>query len=574
MIYNLFNLIKTRLLKRRVFLNSQSIGFLYIKGENHFMEIGQCFLPETNKLVSDYIQKGNLPFYHYPFQEKASYETRLEELWNRDFPREQLAEHIRSFMEPLGLTKEIENSLEKLKARNSVVVIGGQQVGLLTGPLYSIYKMMSIILLARQKEKELNVPVVPVFWMAGEDHDIYEVNHLFLPGRDGMEKRNFPAPKNDRQMMSKTFLEKDKVRNFCLNFIADFGETEFTKSCIEIIDAALEKTTTYTDFFHAISHSMFKHHGLLFVDSAHPDLRQIERPFFEKLLVAGKRISENLYRQQSQVREYGYHTLIESASNNLHLFIERDGERILLHHDLSNDKIEGKGVTLTIEELVEIAAKSPQLLSNNVVTRPLMQEWLFPTIAFIAGPGEIRYWAELKQVFELFGLKMPPIVPRLNITLLERAVERDLDELGISVEQAIQFGVNEEKEAKTKALRDIQLETFFHETLLQIEGKYEALIERALKVDDSLAQVTKKNREIVKKQVKYLENKVQMAVLRKFDELWNKYERINCSLHPEGSFQERYWNIFYFFNLYGIDFIDSLMELPFTFNGSHYIIKI
>ena len=104
--------------------------------------------------------------------------------------RKELAECIEKYMERIPSSKEVKASLEKLKQENSAVIIGGQQAGILTGPLYSIHKVISIIALARQKEKELNIPIVPVFWIAGEDHDFQEVNHIYLEKRWRNSKGN------------------------------------------------------------------------------------------------------------------------------------------------------------------------------------------------------------------------------------------------------------------------------------------------------------------------------------------------------------------------------------------------
>ena len=537
------------------------------------MEMEQCFMPfGSNRLVHDYIEGKPLPFFHYSYHNRADYVERLRELEHQSFPRKELENHIRTFMEPYGLTEEIERSLEKLRQENSVVVIGGQQVGLLTGPLYSIYKMISILCLSRQLEDELHVPVVPVFWMAGEDHDIYEVNHVFVPRKRGLEKRIFRSATSDKKMMSKVEFDAEFLRDFCFSCMAAFGETSFTGDCLKLIDEALKNTHTYTEFFTALVHSFFKQSGLLLVDSAHPGLRKMEASYFKLQLQRAQDISEKLRIQQEEMLTRGYKTLIDSPSNSLHLFLERNGERILLQHH--NGKIEAKGQGFTLPELLEIADRNPESFSNNVVTRPLMQEFLFPTIAFIAGPGEINYWAELKQVFELFGKKMPPIVPRINITILERAVERDLKELDIKIEKAIQFGVQKEREERIRMLKDHDLEAHFQEAVQRIEAEYEDLAKRALMIDQGLSEITKKNRELVKRQLVYLEKKAQQSVLRKHDEILAKYDRIDCSLHPNGTYQERVWNVFYFLNHYGLDFIDSLMEMSFRLDGSHYIIKL
>ena len=149
------------------------------------MEMINLSLPATNRFATDYL--AGVPeiqrFFHYRYQHSADYQARLIELNKRTFMRKELAECIEKYMERFPSSTEVKMSLEKLKKENSAVIIGGQQAGILTGPLYSIHKVISIIALARQKEKELNIPIVPIFWIAGEDHDFQEVNHIYLEKR-------------------------------------------------------------------------------------------------------------------------------------------------------------------------------------------------------------------------------------------------------------------------------------------------------------------------------------------------------------------------------------------------------
>src|SRR5690606_29824220 len=137
------------------------------------MEMLNLSLPATNKFATDYTAQTNdiERFFHYRYNDLADYKARLGELKDRTFRREELADHIEKFMSKFPSSDEVGMSIEKLRKENSAVVIGGQQAGILTGPLYTIHKVLSIITLAKQKEEELKVPIVPIFWIAGEDHD-------------------------------------------------------------------------------------------------------------------------------------------------------------------------------------------------------------------------------------------------------------------------------------------------------------------------------------------------------------------------------------------------------------------
>lgn len=158
------------------------------------MEILNLTIPSANRFATDYINQESYMnnFFHYKYKDPSDFTKRLEELQIRNFPREELANYIENFMEQYPSSDAVKRSIEKLRQENSVVVLGGQQAGILTGPLYTIYKIISIVVLAREKEREFGIPVVPVFWIAGEDHDFLEINHVYISSNKKIEKWSFP----------------------------------------------------------------------------------------------------------------------------------------------------------------------------------------------------------------------------------------------------------------------------------------------------------------------------------------------------------------------------------------------
>ncbi len=193
--------------------------------------------------------------------------------------------------------------------------------------------------------------------------------------------------------------------------------------------------------FVAIILTLFAKEGIVVVDAAHPQLRAIEREWFMTLAYEHKAITNALQTQQRHLAQLGYARAIDVSPLCAHLFYD-DGQRRLLYYDDDKQHFYTKdgAYRFTPDELRQRIESEPQSFSNNVVTRPLMQEWLFPTLAFIAGPGEIAYWAELKRVFEHFHWHMPPIVPRLSFTLVERHIATDLADVRMTVEEALTKG--------------------------------------------------------------------------------------------------------------------------------------
>jgi bacillithiol synthase len=544
------------------------------------MEILNLSLPATNRFASNYLEQSTeiQPFFHYRFNEFADDAKRVAEISNRSFPRLEVAEHIESFMKRFPSSEAVIKSIDKLKTNNSLVVIGGQQAGILTGPLYSIHKVISIIKLAEEKEEQLGVPVVPVFWIAGEDHDFQEVNHVFVPVNQKVDKWNYPERVFQKKMVSDIQLNQESCLSWVQNLIENFGETEHTNTLLEFAKQQILTSTSFVDFFANIIMELFKDYGLLIVDSGNREFRQLQKEFFKQQILHHEAITTKLLEQQRQIEEKGFKVTIEASEANANLFYydQRMNERILLEYDQQNDCFVGKNGALTFsrEQLVELAEENPAYLSNNVVTRPLMQEWLFPTVAFIAGPGEISYWAELKLVFEHFDIKMPPIVPRLNITILDRSIETDVSELHLNLADVLSRGTEKERHQFLEAIKDKEVESLFLTAREQLVNQYRLIEAKTAEMDRGLLPLLKKNESYLLKEIGFMETKLDEAGRLKHDSIIKKYDRVDLSLRPDGFPQERIWNIFYFLNQYGLNFIHDLMSGRFEFDGRHKVMKV
>ena len=544
------------------------------------MEMLNLTLPATNRFASEYLEQSSdiLRFFHYQYQDAQSYEERLVELNNRSFFRKELAQHIKRYMEPFPSSQEVKKSLQKLKHEDSVVVIGGQQAGIITGPLYTIHKVISIIVLAQQKERELGVPVVPVFWIAGEDHDYIEVNHIYSEINDTIEKFTYPEIVHGKKMISDICINKQECFSWVKQIIEMYGETEHTNGILEFVNKAVERSNSMVDFFSHIIMELFKDFGLLIIDSGDKQLRKLEKGFLIRQLKEFRKITKSVFNQQQKQSKAGFNRALEINENAVNIFYydELSQSRILLEYDAVTETFLGKNgaVKFSFEQLYKLVNEQPEKFSNNVVTRPITQEWLFPTLAFIAGPGEIAYWSELKQVFEHFEMKMPPIVPRLNITLLERSIETDLQDLGFSVEEVIRDGVESQKTKYIDSLMDQELMNLFEQMKQDIKTKYEVIAKKTAEIDKGLNPLVKKNEQFIQKQIQYIEQKITGAVEQKHMVTLKKMERVKNSLRPNGSPQERVLNPVYFLNKYGLDLAKRLTTLNYQFDGSHKVIKL
>ncbi len=535
-------------------------------------------LPASNRFATDYmngeLKKGN--FFQYDWRNEREIAIRAEWLDSKVFPREEAASYIEGFMERFGISERSKQNIEALR-NDALVIIGGQQAGLLTGPLYSIHKVISIIKLAKEQSEKLGKRVVPVFWIAGEDHDYNEVNHVYVDTGSSMQKLTYPGPPTGKRMVSDIKLDKETALEWAEDVFAELGETDRSNLLMDWVEDAIGHSETFTDFFARLINDLFNDTGLLLVDSGDPQFRKMAAPYYRQIAFEGSGISSEVLKQQANLKEAGYKPIIDldAACCNLFYYEPTTQNRILLERQPGTDEYVGKGsnITFTEAELDRLLSRAPENFSTNVVTRPLLQEKLFPVLGFIGGPGEIAYWSEIMPVFHLLGEQMPPIWPRLSFTLVEGAINRLLLELDLSIEGVLSQGCSSQRDAYLEKLRE-NTPNSYAEIIKSLEKDHLKWQSEVAHLDAGLEPLFEKNRQILVDQLLFMQKKIEEHLARKNADTIGKYNRVENSLNPVGGLQERIWNPFYFLNLYGSSWIDALLEEDLAFDGSHYVIYL
>ncbi|MEH6944905.1 bacillithiol biosynthesis cysteine-adding enzyme BshC [Bacillus sp. JJ722] len=542
------------------------------------MEIKEIVLPSINKFASDYVKslEGVKDYFHYDLKEAKVYEQRYRDLMEQSFNRKDLALVIEKYLTQFGISPEVRENIEKLKQEDSVVVIGGQQAGLLTGPLYTIHKVISIIKLAKEQENQLQKPVIPVFWIAGEDHDLDEVNHVYVEKEGSFQKKVYRTLIETKAMISDVTIDQESMEQWLQDVFSGFEETVFTRDLYLKLQQYCRQFDDFTSFFSCIINELFQSYGLLLIDSGDKSFRKIQSSFFETLISQHQEINAEVRKQQDLIKDKGYSIAIAMDDQNANLFYYSNEERVLLEYDVEQALFKGKNhdAVFTKEELLEIAKLEPEKLSNNVVTRPMMQEKVFPVLAFISGPGEIAYWAELKRAFEHLEMKLPPIVPRMNITILDRKVNKALQEVDMDLYEALVQGSEKAKQRFLATIEDEQVASLYHIMEKQLIQNHALFSHAALDVDKGLEPLLKKNVDIIQNQLQFIQAKVEQSLESKHQHTLQKFTIINNALRPNGGPQERLINIYYYLNQFGPRFVDELMALPLEANPFHKVIII
>ncbi|MEW9031872.1 MAG: bacillithiol biosynthesis cysteine-adding enzyme BshC [Planifilum fimeticola] len=497
-----------------------------------------------------------------------SFRKRYDELSRREtsFSRSRLAGVLREFHSGELYHPAVEQNIRRLEKPGSVVVIGGQQAGLLAGPLYTVYKAISVIQLARREEERLGVPVIPVFWIAGEDHDLDEVDHIYVPGPEGrLTKHRLPLSEGGKRISAGHVLLDPKSVGIWLQELGRMlPDTEFKEDMLEELTRLAAEPVSLTRYFAKLLHRLFGRFGLIQIDSSFPPLRRLEGPFFERLIAENAALDEAVGHQIKQVEQMGHPSPLVLHPDCAHLFVYVVGERQLLLRAGGGFVTRDGRMRWSRRELLRMAREEPQRLSNNVVTRPLMQEFLFPTLSAVVGPGEIAYWGCLGQAFSAMDMTLPVLMPGCGITLIDRATERYLGLLGLSVED-IFSGLDQKKRQWIDERAPLNIQELFAGARKQVEGLYDSLIEQLSPLGPDMRRLGEKNRLRVMEQLNYLRGKAERMIRMRHETALRRFDHISLRCLPEGKLQERVYNIVPYWNEYGTEWVGRLAETPLSF---------
>lgn len=530
--------------------------------------------PLAAALVSDFARVGHL--YESDPSDSASWRARAEWLDHSEktrVNRHELVLHLREFNRNVNPHEAVSRSLDLLEQPGSAVIVGGQQAGLFTGPLLVIYKAITIIQAAAEAERKLSRPVIPVFWIAGEDHDWDEVNHTYVLSHD-LQIARIRMNREDelRTPVSYTQPSKEEWERVIRELSEFLPDTEFKPDLIADIEASAQGSLT--DSFAKLMGKWFGPYGLVMLDSANPKLRNLEGPIFEQMIAHNNELRSAYLEAAGQVRALHLETQAEVAHDGVNLFYIHEGERLLLfeHDGKYEDRM--RRVSFTIEELKRLAHEHPDRFSNNVLTRPLMQDSVLPVLGTVLGEGEIAYWGLTKAAFGVIGLQMPILLPRMSFTLVDGALQKYMSSYGVTFGDLLQDQYDAKRNKWLDEQDNFHLDEQFEEIKVAFEGLYDPLISQLDKIQTGLSILGMTNRAKIIDQIDYLYQRSKGAVKKSNEAGLRRWDRIELSLLPSHKLQERVYNVFAYLNRYGTYWIEELMKLPYEVEGTHRLILL
>ena len=348
--------------------------------------------------------------------------------------RATLADVLLEQNERWGLGPKTRENIEALRERGTVAVVTGQQVGFLTGPLYTVYKTITALQLAEQLAEETGRTVVPVFWVEGEDHDFEEIAGVTVLSRNEARKIRYAGPEmpHEGNLGAVGRLPLDGQAEAALGELDEaLPPTEFKDALMARVRDAYAADVHLEDAFVRLLRDFFPEAGLVFLNPDDVRLKALTAPLFRREIEDGEAAAARVERASEKLRG-PFHAQVQARPLNLFL-LDASGRHPI---DLEGDgrfRLRNRGRSFTKDELLGRLDEAPEQFSPNVILRPLMQDLLLPTAAYVAGPGEVSYFAQYKGVYDWAGIPMPIIYPRASATLVESKVQKVLERYGLGV---------------------------------------------------------------------------------------------------------------------------------------------
>ena len=517
---------------------------------------------DVSALAEDYLcgKEALAAFFTSHYARKGIIEDMAGRLEGK-FNREQAC-RILSAQKTFAVVKDGKERLRQFVDRHGFIVATGQQPVLFGGPLYILYKGLTAARLAASAQEKLGVPVLPVFWNAGEDHDFAEVATVGLLDRQNrLVSLSLPEKGGLRQDSYQVNLGKE-IESLLDDLFRILPDTEFRPWLYELLASGYFPGTNLGMAFSEYLARLFAEYGIFMVDSCHPDLKKCCRGLFEAELFDARSSIEAFSKSSRAVSDAGYHLQIKPSDSDTSLFLIRDGvrDKIRLGQEANEFVLKNTGAKLTSDELEKFLQESPESFSPGVLLRPLVEAQVFGTLCYVAGPGEIAYYAQMRGLYQLRGLEMPAIFPRLSGILLEDKIARILDKFAVDAGSLKKGADALARELLGKKGNPARILAESENLKSVIGAKMAAIGEVAGEIDPTLAGPVKSTGESLMDSLDRLEKKVTQAAKKRDEILVDQLKKAQVHLWPGGKPQERELAAVYYLARYERELLHFLWE--------------
>ena len=535
-------------------------------------------IPHQSRLFLDYLRDPialrrfypNAVQFHHELADRAP-----EVLAAHKTDRKELCDALETMNSAWSAGPATLGNIARLREADCVAVVSGQQAGLFTGPLYTIYKALSAVKLAGCLTQR-GTPAVPVFWIATEDHDFLEVATAELIGCDCglVQVAASSAMHKEGAPVGRVTLD-ESITATIDTLLEILPKSEFTPDVESLVRDAWQPGRGYSEAFARMMTGLLGRHGLILLDPLDAGLKQLAAPLYAEAARRAPLIADALVVRSRELEDDGYHAQVLASSDTFPLFLHtKDGTRHALARTESGSYKMKDGVEEFLPDaLVAWALDEPTRFSPNVTLRAVVQDYLLPTVAYLGGSAEVAYFAQTAEVYRLLDRPVTPILPRASMTIVEsrsgHTLERynlELSDLFAGLESVLARVVEEHLGAETGQA--------FEHADTTVNTELDLLRERLHKIDPTLADALETGRRKINYQLRGLRTRFHRAQMNRDDAIQRQIERAFSCLYPERTLQERRLNISSLIARHGHYVIDWIYDAINLGSSDHQVVYL
>jgi bacillithiol synthase len=511
-------------------------------------------VPHTSRLYSSYLQ--DFPsvsrFYAHP----PTFES-VRQVAAGVRPdlaaRRAVAEILRPQNLALGSDASVDAALDRF-ASGAVAIVTGQQVGLFSGPSFTIYKALTALRLA-QELNSAGTPAVAIFWLATEDHDLAEINHCFWPSREGAERIDVPSLEHEGSRAGEVPLGDAvvaAVERATLNL-----QGPATDQIRAALAASYTSSETYGAAFGKLLARLFAGKGLILLDPISQELHRLAEPLYRAALERHAELGQELLSRSKDLERAGYDVQVKVTDGSTPLFLNLEGKRLPVRAR-NGDFVVGRR-SFSFSELIDLLASSPIDFSANVLLRPVIQDGLLSTTAYIAGPSEIAYFAQASVIYDRLLGRMPVVLPRASFTVVDAHAVRLLRKYELEFSDVLQGSAKLRARMEGRLLPKA-LTRRFDTGEKSLRKMLSELREQVTRLDPTLGGAMDTAESKMLFQFSKLKEKAGHAIALRSSILDAHERELITRLYPDGELQERRYCFLPTLAAQGLDLLDELAQ--------------
>lgn len=541
--------------------------------KSHCLPFSQ--IPHTTRLFADFLAYSSnvQPFYpRSPYFAEWMKEEAAKVSYD-DGRRTQVAAVLERQNQSWGASAKTLSNLERLR-KGAAAVVTGQQVGLFGGPTFALYKALTAVKLA-DEASAAGVEAVPVFWLATYDHDLAEVNHVSLPTADGTlqvlatSSRDVPGAPVSAVRFNR---EISPVVEQAVQLLGESEAAESLKECYR-------PGETLGSAFARLYARIFADWGVIVLDASDPELARVSVPIYCAAVEKAAELSSAVLKQGSALEAAGYHQQVKVTESSVLLFTTRNGARVPIHrreHEGGEEFVidgEAAAEKVSSTDLIAQIEAHPEHFSPNVLLRPVVQDYLLPTLAYTGGAAEAAYFGQAAAVYKSLSGRVTPLVPRFSATVVEPKVQRLLEKHALAVTDVFAGPEELRREIASRSL-PADLQAAFDAARQAFDTNFGAVKDKLEKLDRTLVDAAETSRSKMQHQLEKLYAQAARAEALKGELVTRHAAHLSASLYPDKGLQERAIGGIYFLARYGQEFLRELYGTIHTDCHDHQILEL